>query len=955
MNTPEPSSDRERVVNEILAAYLEAEARGEAVDRSAVLARHPDLAGELQAFFADHDAMRRAARSPEDCEGQPTQPPQDPAEAATLGPDPTPGAFVGQRVRYFGDYELLEEIARGGMGVVYKARQVSLNRLVALKMILAGQLASEADVKRFRTEAEAAANLHHPNIVAIHEVGEHDGQQYFSMDYIEGRSLAAAVRDNPLPAARAARYVQVVAQAVHYAHQQGTIHRDLKPSNILIDGADQPHVTDFGLAKQMKGDAGLTATGQILGTPSYMPPEQASGRKGEVTAASDVYSLGAVLYELVTGRPPFRAESAIDTILQVLEADPVPPRLLNPKVPADLDTICLKCLEKDPAKRYRSAQELADDLGRFLAGEPIKARPPSFPFAVRHWFRQNIRATAWTAGTGLITGVLISLHLMCGYWATLNYCVDNAYNWLPSLDRPRTIPIRMDQVGWMMVAMIFPGFVGLGLQFLLPKIIQSKSQAGDLAAGAGSGLVAGLLLFALEIGPEFSMLENPSGSDLNKLGEAIDDPAIKNPAKWLADAYPDLSKNEEIAGHVIAAKVAADHNAQVAAALWRGMAFSMLCIPLCMAFSFVGGLALRRQGGWRALLKGNEPADFAIRVAIVLLFPLLELAAIAIGVLPLALLESSLPFYLFLLAWQGRRFLNQRHQTLFREPLRRHHAALSAMLGVSMFVSVAPSFFFTKFQLQFWKPIPAETVMVHVLYWCLTLPIYAATLVLASRYWIQQQQRGWERHSSEPPSDAAKSNGSDAEILRLGPSRLKMLGFVAGLAFFSLLAAGKAAEANSKGEVHISWILWFGAIVFGLVTLLLLGVLLLSHRLGLEIGPNGFTLRSFFRAQSLRWADVDTFFVASIFRNNMVVFNYSPEYRGPKVFAYKSPGYLAWAVNKRFDGIIPNPSGMGAEDLADLLNQYKVRYSAAEQERARPSEARNFTAECVPDLEIDPD
>jgi serine/threonine-protein kinase len=224
MNTPEPSSDRDRLVNEIIAAYLEAEAGGQAVDRAAILANHPELAGELQAFFADHDAMRRAARSPEDHERQVAPPRQDVAEAETLGPSPTAGAVVGEHIRYFGDYELLEEIARGGMGVVYKARQVSLNRIVALKMILAGQLASPADVQRFRHEAEAAANLKHPNIITLYEVGEHAGQHYFSMDYVAGTSLSAMVAANPLPAARAARYVQLVAQAIHYAHQQGTHH-----------------------------------------------------------------------------------------------------------------------------------------------------------------------------------------------------------------------------------------------------------------------------------------------------------------------------------------------------------------------------------------------------------------------------------------------------------------------------------------------------------------------------------------------------------------------------------------------------------------------------------------------------------------------------------------------------------------------------------------------------------
>ena len=275
--------------------------------------------------------------------------------------------------RAFGDYELLEEIARGGMGVVYKARQISLNRTVALKMILAGQLAGEEEVNRFHTEAEAAANLRHPNIVAVHEVDQIEGQHFFSMDYVDGKSLSVLVKENPLAAKTAARYVRTIARAIHYAHEQGILHRDLKPSNILIDQNDQPQITDFGLAKRVQGNSDLTATGQVLGTPGYLPPEQAAAATDQIGPASDVYSIGAILYELLTGRPPFRAETPLDTLMQVVDSQPVPPRLLNPNVPHDLETICLKCLEKRPDQRYRTAQELSGDLERYLNDEAIQA------------------------------------------------------------------------------------------------------------------------------------------------------------------------------------------------------------------------------------------------------------------------------------------------------------------------------------------------------------------------------------------------------------------------------------------------------------------------------------------------------------------------------------------------------------------------------------------------------
>jgi len=349
----------------------------------------------------------------------PNNPPQSPHNqptAAVLGQDPstTPGASGPTRVRYFGDYEIIRELARGGMGVVFQARQISLNRPVALKMILAGQLANETDVRRFYTEAEAAANLDHPGIVPIFEVGQHEGQHYFSMGFVEGQSLAQRLAQGPLPAREAAELIRRVSEAIEYAHQRGVVHRDLKPGNVLLDVSGNPRITDFGLAKKVQGDSGLTGSGQIMGTPSYMPPEQAGGKRGEVGPAADVYALGATLYALVTGRPPFQAATAMDTVIQVISDEPVPPRRLNASVPRDLETISLKCLEKEPGKRYASAAALAEDLRRYLVGEPIAARPVGPAERAWRWCRRN---PAVAGALGMVAAALVVVAVLALLYA----------------------------------------------------------------------------------------------------------------------------------------------------------------------------------------------------------------------------------------------------------------------------------------------------------------------------------------------------------------------------------------------------------------------------------------------------------------------------------------------------------------------------------------------------------
>ena len=313
-----------------------------------------------------------------------------------------------------GDYELLEEIARGGMGVVYRARQLSLNRIVALKVVLHGPFSSPDFVRRFRQEAEMIASLRHPNIVTIYDVGEHNGNHYLSLEYVEGRNFADLARGQPLPARQAAGYLKTVAEAVQHAHRRGILHRDLKPSNILLDSLDRPRVTDFGLAKLMNSDTELTATGQVLGSPNFMPPEQAGGKWAEISTRSDVYSLGAILYELLTGLPPFQAETLQAILEQVRDAEPLPPQRLNPDTPLNLQTICLKCLQKEPSRRYGSAQELADDLNRFLKNEPIRARP--VPPLERAWLWRRRHPVTAAMSVALLTVVVAGVAGIVWEW-----------------------------------------------------------------------------------------------------------------------------------------------------------------------------------------------------------------------------------------------------------------------------------------------------------------------------------------------------------------------------------------------------------------------------------------------------------------------------------------------------------------------------------------------------------
>ncbi len=414
-------------LNEAFAAYLRSVDECTVGSRDEFLARFPELAGELKTLMEAADAIDRftvskselsrgdvlaageadladaetidlargdlargdlAGRDPDRRDPDRRDPDGSDQDAAATLPEANRSAGdPGPRLPFnLGDYELLEVVGRGGMGVVYRAKQHLLNRTVAVKMIRGGMLADDNDVRRFYTEARAAAGLHHPGIVPVYQFGRRAGHHFFSMALIEGTDLQRKINRAQIPIDEAARYVRDVARALEHAHQNNVLHRDIKPANILIDTKDRIHITDFGLAKNLGADSSVTGSGAAVGTPNYMAPEQAGGHSDRATKQTDVYSLGAILFAAVTGRPPLVGDSVVDTLMRVIHEPAPPMRSLRSQVPADLETIAAKCLEKQPKKRYRSAADLADDLDAFLEGRPIAARPRGRLLKLWHWF-----------------------------------------------------------------------------------------------------------------------------------------------------------------------------------------------------------------------------------------------------------------------------------------------------------------------------------------------------------------------------------------------------------------------------------------------------------------------------------------------------------------------------------------------------------------------------------------
>ena len=370
------SSDNDEQLAILLSELADRSANGEAIDINDVLRAHPQYAEDIRDLWSAVVLANAVGGEVRDA--------QHNKQA-----DITSALELPCKI---GDYELIEELGRGGMGVVYKARHLSLNRIVALKMLLRGRFASNEDQARFRAEAEAIAQLDHPNIVPVYEAGQLEGHVYFSMKYVQGRTLQQLLADGPLEQREAARLLSLVANAVDFAHRRGVLHRDLKPSNIMIDDEGQPHVNDFGLAKQLSDNESLTRTGAVIGTPAYMSPEQAAGNRGQVGPASDVYGLGSILFHMITGRPPFKGDSAVDVVLMVLEEDAPPARSVNAAVDRDLEMVITRCMQKPIDLRYASAASLAEDLDAWLADEPVLARTGRISQLAALMFRETHHA-----------------------------------------------------------------------------------------------------------------------------------------------------------------------------------------------------------------------------------------------------------------------------------------------------------------------------------------------------------------------------------------------------------------------------------------------------------------------------------------------------------------------------------------------------------------------------------
>ena len=432
--------------------------------------------GQKDGFLVDSAALSRET---------------DAANEATIAPNRT-SVSPSETPRTIGDYELIEEIARGGMGVVYKARHSKLNRIAAIKMVLGGRFSSGQDLQRFQIEAEAAAKLDHPGIVPVFDIGDQDGQPFFAMKYIAGGSLDEKMDEYRANPRQAVEMLANVSRAVHHAHQRGIMHRDLKPANILIDETGQPLITDLGLAKSTGGDSNLTNTGAVLGTPSYMSPEQASG-KASITTASDLFSIGAIMYELLAGRPPHKGASTLETMMSVINNTPEPPRKLNNEVDSDLELICLKCIEREPEQRYDSAAALANDLECWLEGQSISIKAPSLFRLLSRWTKQNQRLIY--VMFAFMIGLAFCFPFMANFFGASSD-LSSVYERFPNEDRPWIYSLQIPEwvSGVSALILIFVLWPAIGLLNILvsrPKSLRNALGVGFLTSAFCALIVLG--------------------------------------------------------------------------------------------------------------------------------------------------------------------------------------------------------------------------------------------------------------------------------------------------------------------------------------------------------------------------------------------------------------------------------------------------------------------------------
>jgi len=577
-----------------------------------------------------------------------------------------------------GDFELIAELAQGGMGIVYRARQRSLNRIVALKMLLTGRVTSDVGRARFRAEAEATAELDHANIVPIFEIGEHSGRPFFSMKLIDGGTLADLLHKSPRPPLRElVTALAKVCRAVHYAHQRGILHRDLKPSNVLIDTAGEPYVADFGLAKRLGSDDGLTVTGALLGTPAYMAPEQAGQGEHGVTTLTDVYALGAILYEVLTGRPPFASRDINVLFSQIRGELPLSPSSVNTDTPRDLNLVCLKCLAKEPGERYVSAGELADELERWLRGEPVQVRSPGLMSRLLLWARQNSRTAMWVILIGSAWGVFgPQLPITVSILSSIMQNMSQTMSKFPSAPTHWLLRVEWSvPIGLLAVLIVVGAVLHLSVGMLTYMATRSRERFSHLGGGAMVGLIASVIAFTLYLGPA-ALMAAIIGTTIEDVGLLSSGFATREPVpvregetprahpqERLLARYPELTKVPEAErASLLFGKIEASNILGIYEGLALGMILSLVyALPVAIGGTLLAGILVRRSGSPQKALIPYIEVSMAVSIGWFELM-VLQVATIADIQLPgiglqgwiLTFFLLTVPPYVVLAGWVGR-------------------------------------------------------------------------------------------------------------------------------------------------------------------------------------------------------------------------------------------------------------------------------------------------------------